>query len=34
LGVGVLYFKESLSTGQGIGMTLAFAGVVMMTIEA
>jgi len=33
-GIGVLYFKESLSTGQGIGMTLAFAGVLMMNIEA
>ncbi|MDH5621310.1 MAG: hypothetical protein OEY74_04445 [Gammaproteobacteria bacterium] len=34
LGVGVLYFKETLSAGQGIGMTLAFAGVVLMNIEA
>lgn len=33
LGVGVLYFKETLSTGQGIGITLAFAGVLLMNIE-
>lgn len=34
VGVGVLYFKETLSTGQGIGMMLAFAGVVLINIDA
>ncbi|MDH5216036.1 MAG: hypothetical protein OEY04_17730 [Gammaproteobacteria bacterium] len=34
LGVGILYFKESLTTGQGIGMVLAFTGVVLMNIES
>ncbi len=34
LGVGVLYFKESLTTGQCIGMVFAFTGVVLMNIES
>lgn len=34
LGAGVLYFKESLTVAQGLGMGLAFAGVVLMNLEA
>jgi drug/metabolite transporter (DMT)-like permease len=34
LGAGVLYFKETLSAAQSIGMGLAFAGVVLMNLEA
>ncbi len=33
LAAGVLYFNESLSTGQGIGVAMAFAGVVLMNLE-
>jgi drug/metabolite transporter (DMT)-like permease len=33
LGAGVLWFKESLSLVQGIGVALAFAGVVLMNME-
>ncbi len=33
LGAGILYFKESLTIGQGIGMGLAFAGVLLMNME-
>lgn len=34
LGAGVFYFKESLSAAQGLGMGLAFAGVLLMNLEA
>jgi EamA domain-containing membrane protein RarD len=34
IGVGILYFKESLTTGQGIGIVLAFTGVVLMNVES
>jgi drug/metabolite transporter (DMT)-like permease len=34
LGAGVLYFNESLSLGQGIGVAMAFAGVMLMNMEA
>lgn len=34
LGAGVLYFKESLTAAQSLGMGLAFAGVVLMNMEA
>ena len=34
LAAGVLYFNESLSTGQGIGVAMAFAGVVLMNLES
>ena len=34
LGVGVLYFKESISTGQSVGIAMAFTGVVLMNIES
>ncbi len=31
---GVLYFKESLSIGQGVGIAMAFAGVLLMNMES
>jgi len=34
LGAGILYFKESVTAAQGLGMGLAFAGVVLMNLEA
>jgi drug/metabolite transporter (DMT)-like permease len=34
LGAGVLYFKEPLTLAQSLGMGLAFAGVVLMNVEA
>ena len=33
LGAGVLYFKETLTMAQSLGMGLAFAGVVLMNLE-
>jgi drug/metabolite transporter (DMT)-like permease len=34
LGAGVMYFNESLSIGQGIGVLMAFTGVVLMNMDA
>jgi drug/metabolite transporter (DMT)-like permease len=33
VGVGVLYFKETLTVAQGLGVGLALAGVVLMNLE-
>jgi drug/metabolite transporter (DMT)-like permease len=33
LGAGVLYFKESLTATQSVGMGLAFAGVLLMNLD-
>jgi drug/metabolite transporter (DMT)-like permease len=33
LGAGVLYFKETLTMMQSLGMGLAFAGVILMNVE-
>jgi len=34
LAAGVFHFKESLSLSQGIGIAMAFAGVVLMNLES
>ncbi len=34
LGAGLLYFEESLSIEQGIGIAMAFTGVVLMGMES
>ncbi len=34
VGTGVLYFKEPLTVAQSLGLVLAFAGVVLMNVEA
>jgi drug/metabolite transporter (DMT)-like permease len=34
LGAGVLYFKEPLTVAQSCGLGLAFAGIVLMSLEA